>query len=117
MITRDEMYEFDLRGFIICRGVLSPREVQHCISVIGNRRFAARNGKFSFFELDRFFMELMARPRTIGILKQMVGEWRRFDHAFGMEMTKSEPISENLHAGLLQNQRAFYGPRIGRGAC
>ncbi len=32
----------------------------------------------------------------------------RFDHAFGIEMTKTSSISENLHAGPLQNQRAFW---------
>jgi hypothetical protein len=76
--------------------------------VIGHKHGAAKNGKFSFFEMDRFFMELMARPRTIGILKAMLGEWLRFDHAFGIQMTRAESIQENLHAGPLQNQRAFW---------
>ncbi len=108
MMTKAEMYEFDLRGFLVCRNVLAPDEIDHVLDIVGDKRGAMRDGKFAFFEYDRFFMELMARPRTIGILKQLIGEWLRFDHAFGIEMTKETSILENLHGGPLQNQRAFW---------
>jgi Phytanoyl-CoA dioxygenase (PhyH) len=108
MITREELYEFDLRGFVVCRQVLSRQEVARCLASTDGCQAAKHNGKFSFFELDPFFVELMARPRTLGILKAMLGEWLRFDHAFGLWMTRDEEISENLHGGPLQNQRAFW---------
>ncbi|RSL18643.1 phytanoyl-CoA dioxygenase PhyH [Edaphobacter aggregans] len=108
MMTTDDLYEFDLNGYIIYRNFLSTRDIHRALTILKNCHGAKGSGKFSFFELDSFFMELMAHPRTIGILKIMLGDWLRFDHAFGLKMTKKEPIHENLHAGPLQNQRSFW---------
>jgi len=108
MIATEELYEFDLRGFLVCPNAISLAEVERCKLIIDEKKGATRDGKFSFLGLDPFFMELMARPGTVNILKTMLGEWLRFDHAFGITMTKYEPIAENLHGGPLQNQRAFW---------
>jgi ectoine hydroxylase-related dioxygenase (phytanoyl-CoA dioxygenase family) len=87
--------------------MLSPEELQRCIALIGDTAAAKHNGKFSFLARDPFFMELMARPAMLDILRSLVGDWLRFDHAFGIKMTKAEPISENTHGGPLQSQRSF----------
>jgi ectoine hydroxylase-related dioxygenase (phytanoyl-CoA dioxygenase family) len=108
MMTIAERYEFDLRGYIICRNVLSSEEVKRICNILVNIKGAKDDGKFSFLKLDPYFMELMAHPYTLSILQTILGSWLRFDHAFGLKMTKDISISENLHAGPLQNQRAFW---------
>jgi Phytanoyl-CoA dioxygenase (PhyH) len=108
MMTLEDIYEFDLRGYIIYRNVLSLEEVDRIRNILVNVKEAKYDGKFSFIELDPYFVELMANPYTLGILQTILGKWLRFDHAFGIKMTKDIGISENLHAGPLQNQRAFW---------
>lgn len=33
-------------------------------------------------------MELMAHPRTLQIMRVMIGNWLRLDHACGLQMTR-----------------------------
>ena len=108
MMTIDEAYEFDLNGYIVYRNFLSQKEIQHALALVAPCEGAKASGKFSFFELHPFFMELMAHSRTVDILRGMLGDWLRFDHAFGLKMTREDLIHENLHAGPLQNQRSFW---------
>lgn len=108
MMTIDEKYEFDLNGYIIYRNFLPQEDVKLINSIIEDAKGAKDNGKFSFFQLDPCFMELLAHPRAIGILSVMLGDWLRFDHAFGIEMNKAASVLENLHAGQLKNQGAFW---------
>ena len=107
MMTIEEMYEFDLNGYIICRNVLSVEEIQKINTIIDDAGAGGKR-KFSFFHLDPYFLELMAHPRTLAVLKIMLGSWLRFDHAFGMEMSNTSPIPEELHAGPLGEERAFF---------
>ncbi|HAG84813.1 MAG TPA: hypothetical protein DCL61_27610 [Cyanobacteria bacterium UBA12227] len=107
MMTIEEMYEFDLNGYIVYPNILAQEEVEKINTIIDNAGVGAKR-KFSFFHIDPYFMELMAHPRILGVLKVMLGDWLRFDHAFGMEMGKTSPIPEDLHAGPLKEQRAFF---------
>lgn len=113
MMTVEEMYEFDLNGYIVYRNVLSQNEVDKINTIIDNAGVGgtgkAGQRKFKFFHLDLYFMELMAHPRTLAILEIMLGKWLRFDHAFGLEMIeKSDKIPKPLHAGPLKEQLAFF---------
>jgi hypothetical protein len=107
MMTPEEMYEFDLNGYIIYRNMLSKEEIEKINTIIDNAGVGGKR-KFSFFHLEPYFMELMAHPRTLAILQVMLGDWLRFDHAFGTEMSKTSSIPEDLHAGPLREQRAFF---------
>jgi hypothetical protein len=69
---------------------------------------ADRAGKLSFMGSDPVFLELMASPTMIRHLSVLLGEWLRFDHAFGIQMTQESAVTEALHAGPLENQRAFF---------
>jgi hypothetical protein len=108
MMRLEEAYEFDLNGFIIVRGHLSPAEVQKAQALVEPCMPAKGSGKFSFMEMSPFFLELMAKAQTLDKLRPLLGDWLRFDHAFGLKMTQAEPIMENLHAGPVQNQRSFW---------
>ncbi|MDJ0844213.1 phytanoyl-CoA dioxygenase family protein [Crocosphaera sp.] len=107
MMTTEEMYEFDLNGYIVYRNVLSPEEIDKINTIIDSAEAGGKR-KFSFFHLDPYFLDLMAHPQTLAVLKVMLGDWLRFDHAFGMEMSNTSRIPEDLHAGPLQEQLAFF---------
>jgi hypothetical protein len=107
MMTIEEMYEFDLNGYIVYHNVLSAEEIDKINTIIDAVQAGGKR-KFSFFHLDPYFLELMAHPRTLAILKIMLGDWLRFDHAFGMEMSNTSRIPEDLHAGPLREQLAFF---------
>jgi ectoine hydroxylase-related dioxygenase (phytanoyl-CoA dioxygenase family) len=49
-------------------------------------------------------MELMAYPKTLRVLRTMIGEWMRLDHAYGLQMTADMSVHENLHGGPRQDQ-------------
>ncbi|MBI4530750.1 MAG: phytanoyl-CoA dioxygenase family protein [Candidatus Latescibacteria bacterium] len=104
-MTEAEIYEFDLNGYIIYRDLISPEDVRRMNAIID----AHQAGKFphnsSLLELDPCFMELMAHPRTLQIIRVMIGDWLRLDHAYILQMTKTTEIRENLHGG----SRANYG--------
>jgi hypothetical protein len=107
-MTREEVYEFDLRGYIIYRNILSAEDVRRIRNILADVKAAMYSGKFAFMESDPYFLELMAHPVTIGVMKAMLGNWLRFDHAFGIQMTKTNSVWEGLHGGALQEERSFW---------
>lgn len=107
-MNEEELYEFDLRGFIIFRGFLSPERVRSLDLALGPVREAPVTGKFSFLARHPLFMELMAEPRTVAIMKALIGPWLRFDHSFGIQMTKETPVDNNLHGGHREDQGSFF---------
>jgi ectoine hydroxylase-related dioxygenase (phytanoyl-CoA dioxygenase family) len=114
-MTKDQLYEFDVNGYIILRGFLSGERVAQLRAALGTVTEAPVSGKFSFLGRDPLFLDLMAEPRTIAIMRVLVGPSLRFDHAFGIQMTKSTPVDDNLHGGQRRDQGAFfYEVRHGR---
>jgi hypothetical protein len=107
-MTTEQMFDFDLNGYIVIRGALTRSEVSTALEGVRTLTGGPRDGKFSFVGLDHIFLELMARPTTLELLRVVLGDWFRFDHAFGLHMSKDIPIHENLHGGLLENQRSFW---------
>ncbi len=107
-MTPEKMYEFDLRGFVIYPSMLPKSMVDRMVRLLQDVKGAKESGKFSFLKLDPIFMEVLAYPPTIEILKALLGEWLRFDHTFGMHMTSATPVQEGLHGGSLENQRSFW---------
>lgn len=107
-MTNEELYEFDLRGYIIFRNLLSADEVGRALTTLEHAHGAEGSGKFSFLELDQFFMDIMSRPRVMAVLQDVLGVWFRFDHAFGLRMTRERAVHENLHAGPLEGQGSFF---------
>ena len=105
-MTEAEIYEFDLNGYIIYRNILSEEEVYRMNAIIDEHQAGGtshtpffESHDFSFFELDPCFIELMANPRTLRIIRVLVGNWLRLDHTYGLQMTKATEIHENLRGG------------------
>jgi ectoine hydroxylase-related dioxygenase (phytanoyl-CoA dioxygenase family) len=105
-----EIYEFDLNGYIVYRNILSQSEVSLINMIIDTCKpsISRGTGKFSFFTLDPCFIEVMSHPRTLEIIRVMLGDQFRFDHALGIEMTKTGGAAQPLHAGPRGEHGAFF---------
>jgi hypothetical protein len=103
-MTDAEIYEFDLHGMIVYRNVLSPEQVRECNRLVDGFVKDDNTFGFDFFTRDPFFVELMALPRTLDILRTMLGEWYRLDHAYGIQMHDQGPDNTNLHGGPRTDQ-------------
>lgn len=105
-MTEAEIYEFDMNGVIIYRDLIPAEDVRRMNGIIDEdqrKRGKADEHSFSFLDLDPCFMDLMAHPRALGIIRHMVGDWLRLDHAYGLQMDKKTmnegKMQPNLHGG------------------
>lgn len=97
-MTDAEIYEFDLNGVIVYPQLISAAEVAEMNHIL-DARIEGFPQNFGFLHLDPIFMQLMAHPRMLDILRVMIGDWLRLDHAYGIQMTTDTPAHENLHGG------------------
>ncbi len=105
-MTEAELYEFDLNGIIIYRDLISNDDIQHINHLIDaylEEHLKTDDHRFPFLEIGPEFMDLMAHPRTLNIIRHMIGDWLRLDHAYGLQMHK-DSVSQgktrpNLHGG------------------
>jgi ectoine hydroxylase-related dioxygenase (phytanoyl-CoA dioxygenase family) len=49
-------------------------------------------------------MNLMAHPKTLDVMRSIIGDWMRLDHTYGLQMTNGSEVRENLHGGLRADQ-------------
>ena len=86
-MIEEEIYEFDLTGYIVYRDLITPVDVDRMNEIIdANLTDQMNPGHFGFFpgdgaRSDTCFLELMAHPRTLQIIRVMLGDWLRLDHA------------------------------------
>ncbi|MGY8823977.1 MAG: hypothetical protein ACKVJG_08565 [Candidatus Latescibacterota bacterium] len=104
MMTEAEIYEFDLHGLIVYRNLIPPQDVARMNELIDADQGDESPGSFQFLKLDPTFMNLISNPRTLGIMRTIIGDWLRLDHSYGLQMTKDSDVRENLHGGLRTDQ-------------
>jgi hypothetical protein len=69
---------------------------------------------FSFIESDPCFMDLMAYPMTLKIIRVMIDDWLRLDHSYGIQMTTETETRENLAGhGTIRANININGTRAG----
>jgi len=103
-MTEAEIYEFDLNGYIVYRDLIPPDLVRRMNEIIDADQKGEFNHHFQFLHLDPCFIELMAHPRALKIIRTMIGDWLRLDHTYGLQMLGGTQIRENLHGGLRADQ-------------
>ena len=106
-MTEAEVYEFDLNGYIIYRNILTQDQIDQMNEVLdGNVKEDTHN--FHFLTLGSMFLDLMAHPRTLEIIRKMIGDWLRLDHAYGLQMdtltVERGDTRPNLHGGPRTDQ-------------
>ena len=103
-MTEAEIYEFDLNGYILYRDLIPAGDLRRMNEIIDANLDERNPGNFSFLDLDAIFMEVMALPLTLRIMRVIIGDWMRLDHAYGIQMTSDMDTHENLHGGLRADQ-------------
>jgi hypothetical protein len=109
VMSDEERFLFDLRGFLVLRGVLDAERIrrmhaaidQKVVHTVKNDPFQSRFG--GFFDWGEDWTSLIDHARILPILRGIIGERFRLDHAYGMTMNASgERGNEGLHhhAGL-----------------
>ena len=93
-MTEAELYEFDLNGYIVYRNVIEPDPVARMNRVLDDGMGGEFPHSFSFLDRDACFMDLMAHPRTLQIIRVMIGDWLRLDHAYGLQMTRETEFAK-----------------------
>ena len=103
-MTEAEIYEFDLNGYIVCRNLIPAADLGQINSILDANLTADTKDHFGFMEWDPIFLELMAHPRTLHIMRTIIGDWLRLDHAYGIKLEADSVVHDNLHGGLRTDQ-------------
>ena len=103
-MTEAEIYEFDLNGYIVYRDLIPAGDLQRLNAILDARITAQTPDHFAFMEWDPTFLELMAHPRTLSIMRAVIGDWLRLDHAYAIKLERDSQVRENLHGGLRADQ-------------
>ncbi|KAL3920593.1 MAG: hypothetical protein SGILL_003186 [Bacillariaceae sp.] len=138
-MSEDERYLFDLNGFIIVRGVLSPEEVQEANKAIDNHKHemverkdgALRNAKqgTKFYgdgpgRMDlggclewgamesKVFQSILAHPRLVPLFHGILGKGYRMDHLPLVLAQNKGSEGFQLHGGTIDCGSGEYNPHL-----
>ena len=103
-MTEAEIYEFDLNGYILYRDLIPPADVDRMNAILDDNITLETPNHFGFAHWDPIFLELMAHPRTLHIMRTIIGDWMRLDHAYAIKLNKEDNAHDNLHGGLRSDQ-------------
>jgi ectoine hydroxylase-related dioxygenase (phytanoyl-CoA dioxygenase family) len=138
-MTEDERYLFDLNGFLIVRGVLTPEEVaaanraidNHAHEMVERSEDALRNAKegTKFFgqgpgrmdlgrclewgpEESRVFQSILAHPRLVPLFHGILGKGYRMDHLPLILAQNKGSEGFQLHGGTVDCTSGEYNPHL-----
>ncbi|MBM3213610.1 phytanoyl-CoA dioxygenase family protein [Candidatus Poribacteria bacterium] len=112
-MTDHERYFFDVNGYLVLEDVLSQEQIAHLREVIERQKLppatdAIESQRFGgFFLWDQGFRDMLTQPRILGVLKELLGEKLRLDHAYGIVMSTSN-VGLQLHGGAAPYDPAQY---------
>ncbi len=104
-LTAQQRYFFDLNGYVVLDDVLPRRDVEHLAAMvhaqrllppgadIGSQRFGDE-----FLRWDAGFRDLLDHPAVLPVLRELVGDHVRLDHAYGIRMSP-RTSGLGLHSG------------------
>lgn len=133
-----EKYLFDLNGYLVLEGVLTPEEVAACNEAMDRNADRIQADRIRIQEKIRSksissyftgvltwpkpwcqpFRDLLSHPKIVACLHELLGDGFRLDHIYGIVMSKgTEGLV--LHGGghLRHNLVDFYGFLNGRMCC
>ena len=91
-MTEAEIYEFDLNGYIVYRDLIPPVDLARMNQVLDDNIPSDTPSHFGFLDWDPMFMDLLAHPRTLGIMRAIIGDWLRLDHTYAIRMKPLDPV-------------------------
>jgi ectoine hydroxylase-related dioxygenase (phytanoyl-CoA dioxygenase family) len=137
-MTDDERYLFDLNGYIIIRGVLSPEQVeeanksidQHADEMIERKDAALRNavkgtqlygsgpGRKDLGQVlewgqdSKVFKSMLAHPRLVPLFHGILGKGYRMDHLPFVLAQDKGAEGFQLHGGTVDCTSGAYNPHL-----
>ena len=103
-LTAHERYFFDVNGYLVIDGLLSRDEARRLNDVITARHLpppgdSIGSQRFDDFLLwDQGFRDLLDHPGVLPRLRDLLGDYLRLDHAYGIVMAP-ETSGLGLHGG------------------
>ena len=104
-LTAQQRYFFDLNGYLVLDGVLPRRDVEHLDAMVDAQRMlppgpSIESQRFGdeFLRWDAGFRDLLDHPAVLPILRDLLGDYLRLDHAYGIRMA-SRSSGLGLHGG------------------
>ena len=104
MLSDQERFLFDLRGYLVLRGVLPPKQVARMQADLASHRILAttndpfRSRFHGYLDWSDDWRGLIDHARVLPVLRAIIGEKFRLDHTYGMAMSASgETGGEGLH--------------------
>ena len=104
-LTAQQRYFFDVNGYVVLDGVLPRRDVEHLDAMVEAQRLmppgpSIESQRFGdeFLRWDAGFRDLLDHPAVLPALRDLLGDFLRLDHAYGIRMA---PRSSGLglHGG------------------
>lgn len=137
-MSEDERYLFDLNGYLIVRGVLTPEEVKACNDVIdahasemiertaGPLRNTLKGtalagtgpgrkdlgGVLEWGEESKVFKSILAHPRLVPIFHGILGKGYRMDHLPFVIASDKGAEGFQLHGGTIDCTSGEYNPHL-----
>ena len=104
-LTAQQRYFFDLNGYLVLDGVLPRRDVEHLDAMVDAQRLmpagpGIESQRFGdeFLRWDPLFRTLLDHPTVLAILRELLGDHLRLDHAYGIRMSPGTS-GLGLHGG------------------
>jgi len=104
-LTAQQRYFFDLNGYLVLDGVLERRDVEHLETMVDAQRLmppgpSIESQRFGdeFLRWDPGFRDLLDHPAVLPILRDLLGDHLRLDHAYGIRMAP-QSSGLGLHGG------------------
>ena len=103
-MTPEERFLFDLQGYLVIKGVLSPAEVAE-LNAVADEQFAPKPGEdtsnrrnFGIVHWGEPCKRLIDHPNIVPYLVELLGPKFRLDHDYCIFMTRGEKLGK-LHGG------------------
>ena len=104
-LTAQQRYFFDVNGYLVLDGVLPRHDVEHLDAMVEAQRLmpagpgidSQRFGD-EFLRWDPLFRTLLDHPAVLPILRELLGDHLRLDHAYGIRMSPGTS-GLGLHGG------------------
>lgn len=121
MFTDQDLYLFDLRGFLVLRGVLAEAEIRELNQLLDRNLQAAPGQSLvsqvfnDYLAWGEEFRNLLDHQRVLPLLRQITDEHVRLDRYYGLHMAPGT-TGVPLHGGAkdVEDQSEFYSFADGR---
>jgi phytanoyl-CoA dioxygenase PhyH len=104
-LSAEQRYFFDVNGYLVLDDVLPRRDVEYLNAILEAQRIAPPGGSIQsqrfgdeFLLWDQACRDLMNHPAVLPLLRDILGDHLRLDHAYGIVMAP-DSLGLGIHGG------------------